>query len=285
MSTLDQEGLLNVDTVENTIITDSNYDIKYTLAFLNSKFVSWFAYTFIFNKAVRTMDFDDYYVGKIPIFPANRDEQKPIVELVERLLALTKNLAESKARFIEYVNKYPRVDDVKLETYYKKAPVEDKQVLIQSNLRGAIKNVNVEERENWLLLKLDFLTENKQYSGVDVLKLKMDDNALRGFIAQSILTNKKRFGKGNVLEALLQLPIPRFNKDEKKNLQVIKEIMQEYQKASSKCAQLEKESSDLENAINQRIYKFYDLNEDETKFIESSSETGSITLRLLSDSL
>lgn len=83
----------------------------------------------------------------------------------------------------------------------------------------------------------------------------------------------------------MQLTIPRFNKDEEKNSKVIKEIMQEYQKTSSKCAQLEKEISDIETTINQQIYKFYDLSEDEIKFIESSSETGSTILRLLGDSL
>jgi len=281
MSTLDHEGLLNVDTVENTIVTDSDYDIKYVLAFLNSKFVSWFAYTFIFNKAVRTMDFDDYYVGKIPIFPASKDEQKSIVALVESLLKLTKNLVGSKAEFREYVNKYPRVDDVKLETYYRKVSAEEKQVLIQSNLKGTIKNIKIEERENWLVFILDFLTEREEYSGADVLKLKINDNALRGFIAQSILSSKRHFGKGNILGKLLQLSIPRFNKDEEKNSRVIREIMKEYQKTLNKCAQLEEEISGLETAINQKILAFYDLSEDEIKFIESSSETGSTILRLL----
>ena len=202
MSTLDQEGLLNVDTVENTIVTESDYDLKYILAFLNSKFVSWFTYTFIFNKAVRTMDFDDYYVGKIPIFPAGKDEQKSLIELVERLLKLAKNLVESKAEFREYVNKYPRIDDVKLETCYKRTPAEDKQVLIQSNLKGVIKKINIEESENWLVLKLDFSAEKEECSEVNILRLKIDDTALRRFIAQSILSNKKHLGKGNILEKL-----------------------------------------------------------------------------------
>jgi len=281
MSTLDEEGLLNVDTVENTIVTDPNYDMKYLLAFLNSKFVSWFAYTFIFNKAVRTMDFDNYYVGKIPIYPASTDEQKSVIELVERLLKLAKLFVESKAKFMEYVNKYPRLDDVRLETYYRNFPVKDKQVLIQSNLKGTIKNVDIQESENWLMFKLDFSAEGKEYSGVNVLKLKIDNEALRGFIAQSILSNKRHIGKGNILGKMLQLRISRFNKDEEKNLQVIKEIIQEYQKISSKRVQLEKEISDIETAVNQKIYRFYDLSEDEIKFIESSLETGSTMLRLL----
>jgi hypothetical protein len=280
MSTLDQEGLLNVDTVENTIITDSEYDMRYVLAFLNSKFVSWFAYTFIFNKAVRTMDFDDYYVGKIPIFPADKDEQRSVIELVDVMLKLTKQLVESKADFMEYVNKYPRLDDVKLETYYKNTPAKDKQVLIQSNQKGTIKSIGMQETEGRLIFKLDFSTEEKEYSGVEVLRLKIDNEALRWFIAQSILSNKK-LGKGNILGKLLQLPIPRFNKDEEENLEVIKEIMNDYQKISRKRVQLEKEISDLETTINQKIYKFYDLSEAEIKIIESSLEPGSIVLRLL----
>lgn len=284
MSTLDQEGLLNVDTVENTIVTESDYDLKYILAFLNSKFVSWFTYTFIFNKAVRTMDFDDYYISKIPIFPASREEQKSLIELVERLLKLVKNLAESKVEFREYINKYPRIDDTTLETYYRKAPAENKQVLIQSNLKGIIKKINIEESENWLVFKLDYSAE-KEYSEANVLKLKIDDKALRGFIFHSILSDKKRLGHGNILGKLLQLTIPRFSKNEEENSKIIKEIMQEYHKISNKCAQLEKEISDIEDTINQTIYKFYDLSADEIKFIESSSETGSIILRLLSGSL
>jgi len=280
MSTLDQERLLNVDTVENTIIEDPDYNLKYVLAFLNSKLVSWFAYTFIFNKAVRTMDFDDYYVGKIPIFPANQDEQKEVIELVERLLNLTRLFVESKAEFMEYVNKYPRLDDVTLETYYRNVPAKDKQVLIKSNVKGTVKNVNIHERDGWLVFKVYF-TNDKEHSEIDVLKLKIDNDALRGFIAHSILSHKKHLGKGNLLAKLLQLPIPCFDRNEEKNLQVITEIIKAYQEILSKRIQLEKEISDLEMTINRKIYRFYDLGEDEIKFIESSTEHGSTTFRLL----
>lgn len=66
MATWDKEGILNVDTVENTIITDKNYSEGFVTVLLNSSLISWYAYRFIFNKAIRTMDFDNYYVSKIP---------------------------------------------------------------------------------------------------------------------------------------------------------------------------------------------------------------------------
>jgi len=91
MATLDLEGnIFSVDTVENTIITDKNYDLRYVVALLNSSFISWFAYRFIFCSAIRTMDFDNYYVGKIPVVELNKEEQKPAIKLVDRILPITK---------------------------------------------------------------------------------------------------------------------------------------------------------------------------------------------------
>lgn len=79
-------------------------------------------------------------------FPADKDKQKVVAELVERMLKLTKQFTESRADFMELVNKYPRLSDVKFETYYRSMPTEGRQVLIQSNLKGVIKDVNVQRR-------------------------------------------------------------------------------------------------------------------------------------------
>lgn len=106
----------------------------------------------------------------------------------------------------------------------------------------------------WLIFKLDFSINGKEHVEVDVLKLKIDNEVLREFTAQSILSNRKRLGKGNILKKLLELPIPHFDKDEEKNLEIIKEIMLEYQKISSRRTQLEKEILSLERTINQKKF-------------------------------
>jgi hypothetical protein len=281
MSTLDQEGLLNVDTVENTIITDPKYDAKYVLAFLNSKMISWFAYTFIFNKAVRTMDLDDYYVSKMPIFPANKDEQKLFGESVESLLRLTKQLVESKAEFKEYINRYPRIENTNLEAYYRKAQAQDKQTLAPSNLKGAIKNLEVHVSENWLIFRICFTSDGKENKEIDVLKLRIDNEILREFVAQSLLSSRKNLGKGNILAKLLGLPIPRFSKNEERNFQIITEMMRDYQKILGRVVQLKDEISNLEMSIDRRIYDLYNLDENEIGFIESSLGRDSVILRLL----
>jgi hypothetical protein len=92
ISAYDQIGnILNVDTVENTVLNNRDYDYRYILALLNSKFISWYAYKFIFCSAIRTMDFDGYYIGRIPIPNAANTNQNPLINLVDQILAITKD--------------------------------------------------------------------------------------------------------------------------------------------------------------------------------------------------
>lgn len=282
MSTFDSEGLLSVDTVENTIVTDPNYDPKYLLAFLNSKLVSWFTYIFIFNKAVRTMDFDDYYVGKIPIYPASRDEQKPIIRLVKKLMKLTSELIRIKRDFNVYVNQYPRVRDKKLEDYYRRISVEYRHVLIPSNVKGNIKNVRAIEDEDYLVVSVDYAGENKEeFQDIAVLRLKIDDQALRNFLIQAIISGKKRLGTGNILGKILGIRIPCFNRDAQKDLDTIRDIMKDYMPILERSKFLREEIAQAENELNQRIYAYYSLKQDEIELIESSTCKDSIILSLL----
>jgi len=66
------------------------------LGCINSNFISWYAYIFIYNKAIRTMDFDSYYIGKIPIYPATLDQQAPIISLVDAIIQKKKEYHQEK---------------------------------------------------------------------------------------------------------------------------------------------------------------------------------------------
>lgn len=93
MSAMD-EGNLAVDTVENTVITDKNYSPEFLVCLLNSKMASWYAYRYIFSKAIRTMDLDDYYIGKIPIPKAKEIDMKYFSESYQRIMSLHKSLQQ-----------------------------------------------------------------------------------------------------------------------------------------------------------------------------------------------
>ena len=56
---------LNVNTVTN--IASSEYHLAYLCGILNSRLISWYAYDFIYNRAVRTMHFRRGYADHIPI--------------------------------------------------------------------------------------------------------------------------------------------------------------------------------------------------------------------------
>ena len=92
MATYDSKGnVFSVDTVENTVLKSKNYDYKYVLAIINSKFTNWYTYKFIFCSAIRTMDFDDYYMGKVPIPKLGLDRQKPFIDIVNKVFAITQS--------------------------------------------------------------------------------------------------------------------------------------------------------------------------------------------------
>lgn len=88
IATLDRNGLLTLDTCMNTILTESNFIYEYVLAILNSKLASWFYYWFVYNRAIRTMHFDGYYMGKLPIKKVSLEKQKEIASLVDKLLEI-----------------------------------------------------------------------------------------------------------------------------------------------------------------------------------------------------
>jgi hypothetical protein len=91
MATYDKKGFLTLDTVMNTVLTDKNYSYEYILAILNSRLAEWFYYWFVYNRAVRTMHFDEYYMGKLPIKQIDKRQQTPFIDLVSQILSLTQS--------------------------------------------------------------------------------------------------------------------------------------------------------------------------------------------------
>jgi type I restriction-modification system DNA methylase subunit len=139
MSALDEESLITVDTVENTISTDANYPLKFLLGLLNSKLISWYAYRYIFSKAIRTMDLDDYYLGKIPL-PSVNAEKSTLIDLVNKMLSLNKRLngigdklTDERTRIEEDIKKTDAEID---ESVYKIYGItEDEKKIIEESLK------------------------------------------------------------------------------------------------------------------------------------------------------
>ena len=67
ISAPDDQGIVCLNTISVTAIHDSRFPARYVSALLNSSLASWFYYEFVFCRAIRTMHFDQYYAGKLPI--------------------------------------------------------------------------------------------------------------------------------------------------------------------------------------------------------------------------
>ena len=98
-STYDEEGLTTVNTINCTYLNEQQYDLKSILLILNSELISWYAYRFIYNKAIRTMHFYEFFIGKIPISNLLSTYQI-LFNLVSQSLLYLNNLKNSD----EYIN-------------------------------------------------------------------------------------------------------------------------------------------------------------------------------------
>jgi adenine-specific DNA-methyltransferase len=79
--------VLGLDTVENTIAINDAIHLNMIAALFNSRLINWYAYRFIYCGAVRTMHFDEHYIGKIPLPMDYKEKQQPIAALVDKILA------------------------------------------------------------------------------------------------------------------------------------------------------------------------------------------------------
>lgn len=77
-----------IDTINQISITSEEYSSDFIWSLLNSKLLNWYAYLFIFGKAIRTMHFDNAVTSRIPIPRISLSAQQPFIRLVEYILWL-----------------------------------------------------------------------------------------------------------------------------------------------------------------------------------------------------
>jgi hypothetical protein len=249
MSTVDSIGILSVDTVENTILNDANYSLHFLCSILNSKLISWFAYIFIFGKAIRTMDFDDYYFGKIPIhrisFTTPLDQRAKLLEQA-KVICSEFLVTPNNNKIIDFVcarlSAKPEESDV----------VHDLLAFLAERMieMNKEKHAEVIGFTNWLesyvIVKLDEMeqkTKIKKY-------YENDWNTLQ----DALKKNKNK--------------ISTFDIARREHLEKIKD---EFNKSMSKLAPLLKKIKETDNLIDQIVYKLYGLTEEEIRIVEGKS--------------
>ncbi|MDB9308458.1 N-6 DNA methylase [Aphanizomenon sp. CS-733/32] len=80
--------LILVDTINQITITKNKISSQYIWCLLNSKLVNWYAYIFIFGKAIRTMHFDSSVTSRIPIMLSCENTQNIFIKKAEKIITL-----------------------------------------------------------------------------------------------------------------------------------------------------------------------------------------------------
>ncbi len=84
---IDKRKYLSLKNVHNLRITNSNLEPNYLLGLLNSKLISWWYQKLIPEQNRVFAEVKVVNLKKLPIAIASSDEQKPIIDLVDRILA------------------------------------------------------------------------------------------------------------------------------------------------------------------------------------------------------
>jgi len=88
---LDFENKIVFETISCTFVKNDLLSIKFLLAINNSKLFAWLLYKFIYSNAIRSTRYDEQYVGKVPCPHFNKTNQKLFIQIVDRILAITKD--------------------------------------------------------------------------------------------------------------------------------------------------------------------------------------------------
>jgi len=117
----DSRRLIN-DTCVEVKVKDKRINKKFLLAYFQSTFCNWYAYNLIYNRAIRTMHFIDYYLTQIPIPKAaleDQSSQRPFIDLVDKILTITKDdeYLEDSAKQARVRDYEKQIDQLVYELY------------------------------------------------------------------------------------------------------------------------------------------------------------------------
>jgi len=280
MSAYDDKGILTFDTVENTIVTESKFDEKYILGCLNSSFVSWYSYLFIYNKAIRTMHFDSYYIGKIPIPNANQNQQAPVISLVDAIIQKKKEYLAISQNIEDYIRfedcKIIRLEDFIINTLEDfdilpplkvktdnfdalRIRIEGEYSVVEYGIRRKIEEYEVDE-EGQEEIKSRYSVEWHEAAMGKIKEIEAIE-----FLSRA-LEREKRISKAKeklIWQKIAEITVPEFNEK-------VKDGFLKFKSAMQKAKEFDEEILKIDRAIDRLVYDLYGLTEEEIQVVEKS---------------
>lgn len=271
MSAYDIDGSFAFNTVVHMLLTDSNYDYRYILGLLNSKLFSFYAYKFIYNNAIRSMDFYEDYAERLPVKPISSSDQKEIINVVDRIIAHFNDVRRQAPKYKKYLTEQV-IGSKEFNDYYRRLDPSNRDPKDMTT-EGMIKNLLVIEDGEWLSFKADYVDTAQQriVTNHEVLRCQISDRAIRTFLQHEINSKGANNRGRRLLDRILMVKIPIFHKTVSRDEQLIKNQLEEYLKDYDAHQAWENEYRTMDEDLNQRIYMIYGLSEKETKHVENNS--------------
>ncbi len=125
---IDWKDYIIVDTI-NQLQNKGKVSSETLLGILNSTLISWYAYRFIFGKAIRTMQFDNPITKRIPLpKKINILQEQKIKELVERIIQFYKEgKSEQDIKNVDY--------EIDQEIYKLYGITKEEQKIIEESIK------------------------------------------------------------------------------------------------------------------------------------------------------
>jgi len=127
-----------VDTI-NQLQNRGDVSSEYLIAIINSKLTNWYAYRFIFGKAIRTMQFDNPVTERIIAPKVSSSQEKRIIELVNQMLELQKKYHDEKVAGGEKERLKQQIDntdyEIDEEVYKLYGINEEEKKIIEESLK------------------------------------------------------------------------------------------------------------------------------------------------------
>jgi len=271
MATYDSNGSFAFNTVVHFLIKDTNFDHRYILALLNSKLFSFYAYKFIYNNAIRSMDFYKEYAERLPVKPFSMKDQKGIIDLVDSIITHFQDPCRLDPIYEKYMTEKV-IGFRELVEYYRALSPSERDPK-DTKTEGIIKKLLVREDGDWLSFKIDYLDQEQRkiITDYEILKCEFKDRKIRTFLLKEINSKGAPNRGKRLLDKILSVKLPSFHKDSSRNKELIIAQLAPFLKDIDSQSAWKDKYKNLDDELNKRIYQIYGLDEEEVRYVEDNS--------------
>jgi len=272
MAAYDAKGSFAFNTVVHFLLKDTSFDYRYILGLLNSKLFSFYAYKFIYNNAIRSMDFYKDYSGRLPVKSLSTKGKKEILDIVDSIVAHFQDLRHINPVYEKYMTEKVIGSREFVEYYRALSPSERDPK--DTKTEGIIKKLLVRDEGDWLSFKVDYLDQEQHrvITDYEILRCKIKDREIRTFLLNEINSRGPPNRGKRLLDKILSAKLPSFHKSADHNKELIIAQLKPFLRDVDSHSSWKNEYRSLDERLNKLIYQIYELDEEEVKHVEENSK-------------